>query len=273
MRCQCLTAKGSQCSRNAKGDSKYCYQHQQCKAIISMKKIVAEKKTICLTIHNVKYWQNVRYCASDCLPEMYKVGTEIGSGLSGIAYDVTRSDGVNMVLKFMPLETPIPLVGCDLRDASTWDDCSTTSEKEFYREAELTKLFGDNNIGPRVFDIIVCEKANQNINPNLNPVKLGLIVMEHGGITLRTYAQQHYKKFRENIPFIKKKVKKLVKLLAEQHGYIMRDLHFGNIVVKINKKYNITDLQLIDFGDVYKGTEWKNTYRLFVELSLNIYEK
>ncbi len=32
--CQCLTGKGTQCSRKAKGAAKYCYQHQNCKKVM-----------------------------------------------------------------------------------------------------------------------------------------------------------------------------------------------------------------------------------------------
>lgn len=33
--CQCVTAKGTQCSRTAKSPTKYCYQHQDCQKPIS----------------------------------------------------------------------------------------------------------------------------------------------------------------------------------------------------------------------------------------------
>ncbi len=37
LKCQCLTAKGTQCSRNASKSYNYCYQHKNCEDFYNKK--------------------------------------------------------------------------------------------------------------------------------------------------------------------------------------------------------------------------------------------
>jgi hypothetical protein len=43
LQCQCLTAKKTQCSRNASQGSKYCFQHQSCSNVFATKSVSAPK--------------------------------------------------------------------------------------------------------------------------------------------------------------------------------------------------------------------------------------
>lgn len=43
LQCQCLTAKKTQCSRNASQGSKYCFQHQSCSNVFGIKSVSAPK--------------------------------------------------------------------------------------------------------------------------------------------------------------------------------------------------------------------------------------
>ena len=45
MQCQCITGKGTQCSRKAKAPSNFCYQHQDCKQLVSSSRAASTAST------------------------------------------------------------------------------------------------------------------------------------------------------------------------------------------------------------------------------------
>jgi serine/threonine protein kinase len=222
---------------------------------MSKKRHVAKKDesiNICITR------ENVEYCIDEtCCPRNFRLGDRIGQGDYGVVFYATINE-VTKVIKIIPLETKIPSQDCDLTDSSTWKDCNLMTEAQFRKEAGIAQLMGTNQVGPEVHNVIICKEGTEIVLGKQTPVKLGLLIMEDAGQTLRDYLNKNPNEFMQNLSKIKKDVKNLAKKMAGL-GYEHIDTHLNNITIN-----NEGTIRFIDFGEVkhHKG-DFNKTYKIF----------
>jgi serine/threonine protein kinase len=171
----------------------------------------------------------------DCKSE-WKIENLLGRGIQGISYatccEVECDSSFTHVMKI--------------------EDTSTEAYRsDFIREAELSKLFGFNGIGPVVISIYIGKYV-------------GIIIMERLTITLRELEPYIIDVDMISALRIVNIIKgKFLTVISKLHklGYVHRDIHGGNIMLKIDMK-DLTDnllkgkyeLKLIDFGMTKEDT-------------------
>ncbi len=125
---------------------------------------------------------------------------------------------------------------------------NNVSEKEFKDELQISKIAGDNRIGPKIYKGILCNKT-------------GMIFMEKlEGIEFLKYIQ---KALPNNLNEVKKVTENIFKKIKDLHklGYVHLDTHGGNIWVNKDKS-----VYLLDYGFAEESTyklDRFDDYRLF----------
>jgi len=189
------------------------------------------------------------YCAQNCFPRTCTLGKILGMGSWGIVFE-GHCGSRHVAIKIVPLGVHIPTYDCNLTDPSTFEDCQQTSETTFLTESNIAKKMGDNEVGPFVFDILVCNETTQTLpNGHTSEIQLGVLIMEFAGVSLETYQKKETQAFFKNFDKIVLLVKEKAKKMSDFH-MAHTDIHFGNIVLLLDKYHNIKDLRIIDFGDI-----------------------
>jgi tRNA A-37 threonylcarbamoyl transferase component Bud32 len=132
------------------------------------------------------------------------------------------------------------------------------SWKDFKRESELAKRMSKAGLGPKFYDYWHCDHV-------------GFIITDRWDSELSKSAV-----------LSKKQLEKLWQQIEKIHsmGLVHGDLLPNNILVKVNKKNQITDITMSDFGVMDTVNEWKKDvtrlkafYNYYVEKGLGKYFK
>lgn len=151
----------------------------------------------------------------------------IGSGTAGLVYSaVNQTDSKNYAIKLENLY----IDKNSLKNINNYENVKNNIYQEFYKEVNITKVFNDNNIGPKFFDSWIN-----------NELEIGIIVTELWDTTLKLYNSCN---IPENI------INKLRQEIEKIHsiGYIHYDIKKDNILIKINDNDEITDITITDFN-------------------------
>jgi hypothetical protein len=185
------------------------------------------------------------YDAEGCLPDRYEVLEGwVRKGVYGTVFKVADKSGDTQqkVVKLIPL-------GIDFLHPSSGDTVFYSRE-EFEDEVKVTRLMGENAIGPKVFYAAVCTGQVSTEGEEEEDVDIGLIVMEYVGITLFEYRLRNPSEVvQKNIIKIAR-AKRDLRQKAAALGYYHLDTHEGNWAVQLDDDGNIVDMRLIDFGRV-----------------------
>jgi serine/threonine protein kinase len=149
----------------------------------------------------------------------------IGKGYSGNIYKNTN----NSVLKVISLN-------------KRYTPNSRVSQK-IETELKITKLAGQLEIGPKVFDDFMCCDLNKECY-------YGLYIEYIPGLTLCEYIRnnKNEKDYKSNRKKIMKILDKKLKIMYK-NNIIHGDLHDDNILIKMNNTNNTPeDVYIIDFG-------------------------
>jgi hypothetical protein len=195
--------------------------------------------------HNTRY----QYCISKkslpldlIIPQPNQV---LGSGrfgvvLSGKLKNETSYDSV--ALKIIPLDTFIPNEDCGL---TSDPECRLYTRKNFDIEVKQSKLLSDYGITPRfIFSDVVdlATFSGPDVKDSLQaPEKIGVILMEEFGQSLKYWIQNDLDLFLSREKQIKRKVFEKAKQIYDL-DYFNMDMHFGNILYDSDKN----DVRLLD---------------------------
>ena len=215
--------------------------------------------------------QTVKYCLQDeCdkfISPNWKLKDFLGMGEYGVVYNIdVLGSQTEFVVKAVPLDVIIPTLDCNLMDTSTWSDCIMVEEEkkgEFTQEAKVAKIAGEVGAGPKVLTWFICNDTLQITKKDTHPIKLGIIVMEKIGISLEKYISTYPNMLEENLDKIYKLVEDKANKLEKKSGYILNDVHDGNILVTIDDDNNVNDLFFIDYADVTEIREEGESGRTF----------
>jgi hypothetical protein len=197
--------------------------------------------------------QNVRYIFKDpnnkCID--FPIGEHVADGSSGSVFTTCVTHDCSYVIKLVPIDVFIPTFDCHLDDPETLRDCMDVTRHQFQKEIEMTKMFSDANVGPKLIAAGICDSAVD--NEYQNNVTIGFIVQEKWDTSLKEYIQDFKREFMSDRDQIKELILKKARML-DQMGYRHIDLHEGNILVRLqgNKIY---DIVLADFGDILRNDD------------------
>jgi serine/threonine protein kinase len=186
-------------------------------------------------------------CAENFISE---AGKRIGTGSKGNVYDIGKDH--KYVVKILPFKVNIETYDCRSKVPKTWRDCEQNTEEEFQKEVEISTIMGELGIGPKVYSSFICTNV---FSPWLdgflkgNTISAGFIVMQKLDMTLKEYK----KKFKKDYTLNRLKIaqmlsKKIIKMYWEEN-YFNRDIHGGNVMLKFDKRGNISDVFVVDFGE------------------------
>lgn len=211
------------CSRNCQSAAWKVDGHQ---LICNKNKREREDEVICIDHLNTEYCFD-----ASCLPETFHIGEKIGEGLWGAVYRVTIDGNTTQsVIKIVSL-------------------LNSAHEVDFLKEAEIARLMGEYDIGPTVHNTIICNNVTQTTRGSLNLVvsKLGFIVMDFVGISLRSYLDSGIYTF--DLADIKQQIVRLAKEMTAL-GYQNDDLQTNNVTID-----EFGNVRFIDFGYTYKSED------------------
>ena len=123
------------------------------------------------------------------------------------------------------------------------DDKSIKYETKFKNEAEINKIASDLGVSPKFYNAFICSNVLP-IPETFLLIDLGFIVTDKWDIILSDYFEKYNKSLPEHIINLMKE--KLRKLHSARIAH--RDLHEGNIILKLDKQNNPIDIAFIDFG-------------------------
>lgn len=215
---------------------------------------------------------NVEYSIKDNCIENMPINKWIGNGKYGSVFLVCLEHQCEYVLKMIPLNVYIPTEDCDisLTEEEMKDVCLKYSDDDFIRETEMSIMFGDVNIGPKVKVFGICNEVE---NKYQGKIRVGYIVQEKYDLTLHEFIASDPIGFINSFLFIQHLLIKKAKMIDEM-GYFNEDVHQENIMLKINDG-EIKDVVFIDFGIVGKyletDKERNNTEHFVIEFMTKLY--
>lgn len=127
---------------------------------------------------------------------------------------------------------------------------------DFNEEVNLTRLASDLNVSPIIHDWFICDGVLR-IPEYGQLLSLGFIIMDRWDISVDDY----FRKYGRKLPYqIQTLLQKKIRLL-HQSGIAHDDLHFGNVLLKIDPQTEIPlDVALIDFGNAITANQNKTAF-------------
>ena len=164
------------------------------------------------------------------IPSKYKIGQIRGCGTYGCVFNYNSN-----VIKIVPTRE---------RDIK--------SIELITNELKLTKIASDLDISPKLLDYFSCIGKLVYLNEGNEQVTIDVryffIVMEEFDMTLYEYRVRYFlTRFGPNINKIESQVLDLITRLYKK-GITHNDIHYENIMVKLDEEENIVKIRLIDFG-------------------------
>jgi len=164
----------------------------------------------------------------------------IGYGSTGLVYSaINELDLKKYAIKLENLYVDKN----NIKDISNYENIKYNTYDDFHKEVNITKIFNDNNIGPKFFDSWINHE-----------LEIGIIVTELWHTTLSLY--NSYSIPEKIINKLRQEIEKIHNL-----GYIHYDIKKDNVLIKINDYNEIIDITLTDFSLTEKITD-KSTISL-----------
>jgi serine/threonine protein kinase len=194
---------------------------------------------------NIKFQDRDNITIPETYFQGYSLKKLIGTGNYGLVYSAINVSNLNYyAIKLQNLY----INAKEFSDTSYYNKIRDIINQEFLKEAIITRLFDAHNIGPKFFDSW--------INHDL---EIGIIITELWDSTLESY----------NLYDISRKIAcKLRDQIETIHdlGYIHYDIKKENILIKVNKNNEITDITITDYGLTEKINDTpKESFKIFYE--------
>ena len=196
-----------------------------------------------------KHETTYKYCVRALLDDKNNVlitvdqNDVLGTGMIGTVLGGKTMDGEDVAVKLIPLDVPIPTEDCGLK--SDMRDCQLFSLKDFKSESADSEYLGSLGITPKMYFSKVVDLigfAGPDSPDKLDqPNKLGVIVLERFGMSLKDLMRHYPTLFYLRETHIKDKTIQLTRKLFDM-GYQNEDLHFGNILYDAG----LNEVKLID---------------------------
>jgi len=122
-------------------------------------------------------------------------------------------------------------------------------------EMKISRLMGEENIGPEVIDTISCSAQKfslscsaQKFSLHNQPIsgKIYIVVMEKMEMTLRHFSDKYLELYLENYDLILEEIRQLYRKMWNK-GVEYEDLHVDNVMINLQGE-KISKIRIIDFG-------------------------
>ena len=192
---------------------------------------------------NVQYTLDPTSCRVD-------VRAWVADGSYGSVFETCVENNCNYVIKFVPLDVPIPSKTCNLASTNR-DNCFTQTRREFATEVEYNTRLNGLGIGPRLFRHGICERVKNQYQADIS---VGYMVFDKWDTTLDAYVRTMFGGDIRTVELGLEPLQRKLDVLF-RHNIYLPDLHTGNILLKLDAYGRIKDATPSDFGAVIEGTE------------------
>lgn len=213
---------------------------------------------------------NVHYTYAPGCFGPYKLLQWIGEGQSGTVYAAVPSRGAgeegavgaDLAIKLVPLDVPIPTDDCVLDDPSTFRDCLTVSQDDFWKEVKMSREMGALGVGPAVLAAGICRQVE---TPHQGLIDVGYMVQPKWDQSLESYVDQFPQKFLENRRRLYQRLARRAAAL-DSIGLTHVDMHGNNVMVNLDADQNVEDAIFIDFEDVSRNHPVVTSMEMLISL-------
>jgi len=244
-RCQCIKVDGKQCTRDAKTNSVYCWQHQKCKNIFNQSTQGINIKE--QEIEKLKIKQKTeKQVAEKLKAEKEKINPQEKEKLEIALTNFGKN--CEIFDKWTPLKLITHSKYKPIIQICNSNDCNFAAKFASLKEAEFSEQMGKVGLSPQILDISQCED------------KMVIVAEKFDGDVSEFFYPPHH--LNEIIP----QVLDLIYQLLVIHGICHNDTAGNNFLWKktdYGLKVYVTDYSSSDkcqLKDIPKSTEKKSIF-------------